>query len=415
MVSDIFLRLLNMSLMASWLIVVVIILSLIARKAPRWIVCLLWGLVAIRLICPFSIESSYSLVPSEKVITKNILSELQHKRSITTGVDATINEYLGDTYHEGTSVAYDHIPMLKIGTIWVCGVLGLFFYIIIMNLWLRGHLKEAVLLQEKIYLCDYVHSPFIFGFFHPYIYLPPGIDKSDMKYVIAHEKAHLQHKDHIWKIIAFILLTIYWFNPLIWVAFVLFCRDIELACDEKVIKNLSMSEKKAYSESLLSYSLKKRVAIVYPLAFGEVGVKQRVKSILNYKKPALWVVCLSFLVCIVVGVCFLTTLPLENQIKVMALVDESSTQIQKHEKEIELEQILMDYDKDNIVKVSVFLQNSFNEVTSTNILIVSKDQNANADEQDKIKTLVSEHLNLDADNINLKYADSDTYSIQMGN
>lgn len=414
--SNIFLKLLNMSFAASWLIVTVIILRLIARKTPKWIICLLWGLVAIRLICPLSIKSSFGVVPSDEVIPKSILSESHHKLNITTGVeplDAMVNEYLEDTYNGGTSVVYDYgnILMSRLGVIWICGVFGLLLYAVIVNLRLRGHLKEAILLQEKIYLCDYVCSPFIFGFFCPYIYLPSGIDESDMEYVIAHEKVHLQRKDHIWKMIAFLILAIYWFNPLSWAAFILFCRDIELACDEKVIKNLSVAEKKAYLESLLTCSFKKRIAIVYPLEFGEVGVKQRVKYILHYKKPTFAVILLSFLAFTVIGICFLTNALREEQTMVMIPTDASPTQIQIHKKENELEQILLDYYKENIVEVSVLLQDFDNAVTSANILVVSEEKNTDVDEQNNMTAFVSEYLNLDAHNINLEYVDSETFSL----
>lgn len=402
--SDIFLKLLNMSFAASWLIVAVIVLRLIERKTPRWIICLLWGLVAIRLLCPFSIECSFSIIPLDEVIPKSVLSEPYHKLNITAGVES-IDEYIGDTNHEGISVTYGYrnILMSKPGAIWICGVFGLLLYVVIMNLRLRGHLTEAILLRENIYLCDYVCSPFTFGFFCPHIYLPSGMDESDIEYVIAHEKAHVQRKDHVWKIIAFLILAIYWFNPLSWVAFILFCRDIELACDEKVIKNLSVAKKKAYLEALLSCSLKKRTAIVYPLAFGEVGVKQRVKSILRYKKPTFVTIFFSFLVFIVIGICFLTTSPQKYQ------TDASSTQIQIHEKQNELEQILLDYNKENIVKASVFLKEFDNVVTSANVFIVNKEKIADVDEQDMIKAFVSEYLNLDTQSIYLEYAVSEAF------
>ncbi len=412
--SDIFLKLLNMSLAASWLIVIVAILRLIARKTPRWIICLLWGLVAIRLIFPFSFESPVGLVPSDEVITKNILSESYHKLNITTGekvLDVSVNEYLRDTYHEGTTVEYDYgnTLMSELGMIWIYGAFGLLLYVVIMNLRLRGHLKESILLQEKIYLCDYVRSPFIFGFLHPYIYLPSGIDESDMKYVIAHEKAHLQRKDHIWKMAAFLILTIYWFNPLSWVAFILFCRDIELACDEKVIKNMSAAEKKEYSESLLSCSFKKRIAIVYPLAFGEVGVKQRVKSILSYKKPTFAVLFLSFLGFIVIGICFLTNASQEYQFNESIPTDLSPALVQTKKKEIELQQMLLDYDKDNITEVAVLLQDLDDVDASASIVVVGKEKVINVDEQNNMKSFVSEYLNIDVLNIYLVYIDNETF------
>ncbi|MBR1390774.1 MAG: hypothetical protein IJ567_04905 [Lachnospiraceae bacterium] len=412
--GDLFLKLLNMSLAASWLIVAVILFRLIARKTPRWMICLLWGLVAIRLICPFSMNSSFSIVPSDEVITKSSLSESHRKLNFTAGVepvDAMIDEYLGDTSHDGTSVAYDdgNILMSGLGVIWICGVFGLLLYAVIMNLRLRRYLKETVLLRKNIYFCDYVRAPFVYGLLRPNIYLPSGIDESDMEYVIAHEKAHLQRKDHIWKVVAFLILAIYWFHPLSWAAFILFCRDIELACDEKVIKNLTMTEKKAYSESLLSCSFKKRIALVYPLAFGEVGVKQRVKAILRYRKPAFAVILISFLAIILIGICFFTTKPQGDQNTGMPPRDLSPAQIEKGKKEIELKQMLLDYDKDHIVEVSVFLQEDDDAITAADILVVSKEKIMNAEEQDKIQALASEYLKLDVHNINLECVDSEKF------
>lgn len=213
----------------------------------------------------------------------------------------------------------------------------------------------------------------------------------------------IKDKDHIWKIIAFLILVINWFNPLSWVSFILFSRDMELACDEKVIKNLGEVEKKAYAESLLSCSFKKKIAIVYPLAFGEVGVKQRVKSILSYKKSSFAALFLSFLVFIVIGICFLTNPPQEYQVNVMISTDVNPTQIQIHKREIELEQILLDYNKDGIIEVSVSLQDLNDVVESANILVVGQEKIMDIDEQDKIMNLVSEYLNLDTHDINLEY------------
>lgn len=262
------------------------------------------------------------------------------------------------------------------------------------------------MLQEGIWLCDHVGSPFIFGLFHPRIYLPSGSDGSDTEYVIAHEKAHLRRKDHIWKTAAFLLLAIYWFHPLGWAAFLLFCRDIELACDEKVIRNLSMPEKKAYAESLLSCSFRKKVSIAYLLTFGKVGVKKRVKSILNYKKPGFWVLSVSLAACIVIGIGFLTTLPQEYQ-TAGEISDAESVETRRRKTEIELRQMLLDYDKGNIVEVTLALQNYEKEDAFANVFIVSKDKTMDAAEQDEIRALVSEYLDLDAYHINLRQAIQD--------
>ena len=401
--GNVFLKLLNMSLAANWLIAAVIILRLIARKTPKWIICLLWGLVAIRLICPFSIESSFGLIPSGDTASTNILSELYHKSNTATGMamlESAENWYSGD---------YGNILVPVSGVVWICGVFGLLLYTIIVNFRLRGHLKEAILFRENIYLCDYVRSPFIGGIFCPAIYLPSGIDELDMGYVVAHEKAHLQRKDHIWKMMAFSILITYWFHPLIWISFALFCRDIESACDEKVIKNFCMTEKKAYSRSLLSCSFKKRVAIVYPLTFGGIGVKQRIKSILNYKKPEFTVLLLSFFCLFLTGICFLTNSPQGYQTNAMISTDASPAEIQRHRKQNEKKKKLLDYDRDNITKISVFLQDSGDEVSFSSIMVVGKKKAMDVNELSDIKALASEYLNLDVLNIDLVYIDNETY------
>lgn len=407
--SNIFIKLLNMSLAASGLIMAVIFLRLIARRTPRWIICLLWGLVAFRLLCPFSIQSTFSLVSSNKAISESILSESRYQwnRMAKGGM---ADEYVGNIHQEKAISAYHYgaILIAKADMIWFCGAVGGLLYAVSVCLRLRGRLKEAVLLQEEIYICDHVRSPFIFGCFRPHIYLPSGMDEVDMKYVIAHEKAHLRRKDHIWKMAAFFLFTIYWFFPLCWVAFILFCRDIELACDEKVIKNFSRAEKIAYAESLLSCSFKKRTVFVYPVAFGEVGVKRRVKSILQYKKSGFGVICISIVVCIVMGLFFLTTAPKEDQAKNI-LNDASSNQINRHKKENELSQLLLDYDKNQIIDVAVFLQDFNSESSYANILITCNDNEAvNEQEEGEIKAIVSEYLSLAEDNVYLKYKGLET-------
>lgn len=414
--SNIFIKLFNMSLAASGLIMVVILLRLIARRTPRWIICLLWGLVAFRLLCPFSIQSTFSLVSSNKVISESILSESRNQWS-RMAKEEKANEYVGNTHQKKAGAIYHYgaILIAKADMIWFCGAFGTLLYAMIVSLRLRSRLKEAVLLQGEIYICDYVRSPFIFGCFRPYIYLPPEMDEVDMKYVIAHEKAHLWRKDHIWKMAAFFLLTIYWFFPLCWVAFILFCRDIELACDEKVIKNFSRTEKIAYAESLLSCSFKKRSAFVYPVAFGEVGVKHRVKFILQYKKSGVGVICVSIVVCIVMGLFFLTTAPQEDQAKKI-LNDASSNQISLHKKENELSQLLLDYDKNQIIDVAVSLQDFDSESAYANILITCNGNEAvNEQEEGEIKAIVSEYLSLAEDNVYLRYTDLETFSAEPEN
>ena len=306
--GDIFLKILNMSITASWLVLVVVILRFLLRKAPKWIHCLLWGSVAFRLIVPFSLESVFSLIPS----TETINTKIYYARpQIETGVDMidrNVNEYLLDHYFEGITVPANNFANILniLSLIWVTGIVIMMVYGIVSYYCLHQKIKVSLLYRENIYYCDDIDSTFIFGVLKPRIYLPSDILEEQMVYVIEHEKAHIRRKDYFWKIFGFILLIIYWFQPVVWVAYILFCRDMELACDEKVIKNKDKHAKKEYCEALISCNVKKRSTIAYPLAFGEIGVKDRIKSVLNYKKPAFWVVFIGIVASIVVAVCFLT-------------------------------------------------------------------------------------------------------------
>lgn len=408
--GEIFLKLLNMSFAASWLMAVAVLLSLTVRRVPRWIVCLLWGFVAVWLICSFSVESPFSIVPSDEVIPESILSASQRTLEISTGVepvDGAVNEYLGDTYYEGISLPYDYgnILMSRLGVVWLCGTFGLFLYGGIMNLRLRKELREAVPLRERIYLCDHVGSPFVLGLICPRIYLPSAMDGSDMEYAVAHEKAHLQRRDPVWKTAAFLLLSVYWFNPLSWAAFILFCRDLELACDEKVVRGLGMPERKAYAESLVSCSFRKKGSVSYLLTFGEVGVKKRVKNILNYKKPGFWVAAVSLLACAIIGIAFLTTLPQERQAGA-GLSEEDVARMQHYRTELEVKQLLLDHDRENIDDVLVFLHEKDNEIQYVYLMVESREEIINAEKQEEIKTLTAGYLDLDVQDISLICAES---------
>lgn len=326
--GDIFLKLLNMSIAASWLILAVLLLRLLLKKTPKWIHCLLWSFVAVRLICPFSIESAYSLIPSAKTVqTNKITDEDGHISQNIPMIDNrvpvvsnVVNPILRETFvYEGEeNAAPIHIYMYAAGIVWCCGVLLLLTYAFIGWLRIRNMVKEAVCHRDNIYLCDAVKAPFIYGVIRPRIYLPSGVE-SDMReydYVIAHEQAHLKRKDHWWKPLGYLLLAVYWFNPLCWIAYVLLCRDIEFACDEKVIRDMSLNEKKEYSKALLSCSTQKRGVRICPLAFGEISVKGRIKSILNYKKAPFIILLAAVVVCVIVGILFLTNPPREYQIRV---------------------------------------------------------------------------------------------------
>ena len=307
--NEFFLKIINMSISASWLIFAVLILRLVLKKAPKWVNVLLWGIVAIRLICPFSFESALSLIPSAETFPKKIISGPSFDvQSGITPVDNRINDYLGDRYFEGVTVpANNGNNIMTILTIvWTIGILLLVAYTVISYWRLHREIDTAVRYKDNIFQSENVSSPFALGLIKPRIYLPFKLDGQDMEHVVAHEQAHIRRKDHWWKPLGFLLLTIHWFNPLMWLAYVLLCRDIELACDEKVIKGLSNEQRADYTQALVDCSVNRRMIAACPLTFGEVGVKERVKSVMNYKKPAFWVIIIAVIVCVGVAVCFLT-------------------------------------------------------------------------------------------------------------
>lgn len=304
-----FLKLLNMSFGAVWLILVVVILRLVLRKAPRWMFCALWGLVAFRLVCPISLESGLSLIPSGEVLS--LPGVEGESLQVHTGfgiLDSTVNEYLGNHYYEGSALSSGsgHTVLTLLGVLWLLGVAALTLYSLISFLRLKQRVSTSIPLEENIWICDCITTPFILGMIKPRIYLPSDMTKEQRAHVLIHERSHLMRRDHLWKPLGFLLLTVYWFNPLIWLSYVLLCRDIETACDERVIKNYSMEDRKAYSKALLSFSVQRRMVSACPLAFGETGVKERIRSVLNFKKPAFWVIVAALAACIVTAVCFLT-------------------------------------------------------------------------------------------------------------
>lgn len=304
-----FLKLLNMSIGAVWLILVVVILRLVLKKAPRWISCALWGLVAFRLVCPISLESGLSLIPSGEVLSLPAMDG--ESLQVHTGfgiLDSTINEYLGNHYYEGSALSSgsSHTVLTLLGVLWLLGTAALTLYSFISFLRLKKRVSTSIPLGENMWICDCITTPFILGVTKPRIYLPSDMTKEQRVHVLIHEKSHLKRQDHLWKPLGFLLLTVYWFNPVIWLAYVLLCRDIEIACDERVIKDYSMDDRKAYSKALLSLSAPRRMVSACPLAFGEIGVKKRIRSVLNFKKPAFWMIIVAVIACIGAAVCFLT-------------------------------------------------------------------------------------------------------------
>ena len=303
-----FLKIVNMSISASWLILVVLVLRLLLKKAPKWVNVLLWGLVGIRLICPFSFESNMSLVPSVETIPQEILQYEGTKLQEPAYLEIVTNPVLSDDVTVELAQTTDRmqIRIVDITFLWIIGIVVLLLYSTVSYLCLRRKVATAVRDKDNIFQSENVVSPFVLGVVKPRIYLPYKVGEQEMEHVIAHERAHICRKDHWWKPLGFLLLTIHWFNPLMWLAYVLLCRDIELACDEKVIKVLDNEQRANYTQALVSCSVNRRMIAACPLAFGEVSVKDRVKSVMNYKRPAFWVILVSVIACVVVAVCFLT-------------------------------------------------------------------------------------------------------------
>ena len=307
--GELFLNILNMSIAASWLILAVVLLRFALKKAPKWTAVLLWGVVAVRLVVPFSFESALSLIPSAETFNAhNIQYETPAISSGIPAVNNAVNPILGETFapNPAASVNPLYVWTFIVSVIWLIGIAAMLLYAVISYVQVRRSVAERAPYEENIFLCDQVKSPFILGLVWPKIYLPSNMDTTSMEPVIAHETAHLTRRDHWWKPLGFLILTVHWFNPLCWVAYVLLCRDIELACDEKVIRQMDLDGKKQYSTALLECSTGRRLVTICPLAFGEVGVKERVKNVLNYKKPAFWVIAAAVAACAVVTACFAT-------------------------------------------------------------------------------------------------------------
>ena len=314
--AAVFLKLLNLSISASWLVLAVLVLRLVSKRSPKWMNVLLWGIVALRLVLPFSIESALSLIPSAETVSPAAV-QFDPAPTITSGVsviDNAVNPSLSEHFAAVPTASVNPLYVWTeiAGWVWLIGLGAMLLYALVSYLRLRRRVSVSLPIQDHIYLCDAISSPFILGVVKPHIYLPSGLDEVQRQNVLSHERAHLARRDHWWKPLGFALLAVYWFNPVLWLAYALLCRDIELACDERVIRTMDESAVKTYSTVLLACSMPRKAAITCPLAFGEVGVKERVKNALHYKKPAFWVVAASVAVCVVVAVCFLTNPPTDT-------------------------------------------------------------------------------------------------------
>ena len=305
----VFLKIVNMSITAGWVALAVMLARAIFKKAPRGLLCCLWALVALRLILPFSFESAISLIPSTQTLPEEFLFAASPE--INSGIPAlnsAINPMISQSLTPDPVASANPTQILSFvfSQLWVLGMVIMALYTLISYLRIRRRVRASIPTAKGVWLCDDIDTPFILGIIRPRIYLPGNMDEQTMEHVLAHERAHLKRFDHLWKPLGFLLLAVHWFNPILWVTYILLCRDIELACDERVIRDLDVEEKKAYSLSLLQCSVRRPIVAACPLAFGEVGVKQRIKSVLRYKKPAFWIVVTAIVLCVALALCFLT-------------------------------------------------------------------------------------------------------------
>ena len=307
--TEIFLDVINMSISASYAVLAVLLLRLFFGKAPKWMMVALWGVVGLRLLCPFSIQSVLSLIPSAKTLSPSIMtSQIPVIHSGIEVLNRAVNPVISESFRPmpGDSANPLQVWIPVLATVWIVGMVTLIVYAVVSYARVKQKIGTAVLLRENICQSENVASPFVLGLVKPKIYLPFGMEEGHLIHVVAHEQTHIQRKDHLWKPLGFLLLAIHWFNPLVWIGYIMLSRDIELACDEKVIKDLDCDARAAYSQALLSCSINRRMIAACPLAFGEVGVKDRVKAVLHYRKPALWIMFGAVVACVAVAVCFLT-------------------------------------------------------------------------------------------------------------
>ena len=304
--NDVFISILNNAWNTLLLIAAVIVLRPVLKKAPKYINCVLWGIVGIKLMIPLDITSKFSLLPEGRPVETlpDGVTPIYVKTGITP-IDSGVNEYV-KTYTNSQPAADNTVIhwMDVAGIIWIIGIALMIIYLIASYIMMKRKVAGSVAIEKGVSICDEIDSPFLFGIIKPHIYLPSGMSDSNREYVLAHERMHLKRRDYLWKLVAFIELSIYWFNPVLWLAYILMCRDIELACDEMVIKKMDAGWRADYCQALLACSIGKRKMIVMPVAFGEVGVKERIKRVCSYKKMTLGLVVFVAVFCAGVTVCF---------------------------------------------------------------------------------------------------------------
>ena len=352
--EQLFLQLARMGLSASALVLVVIALRALLKNAPKRLVCLLWALVAFRLVCPAQIQWRASLMPPPETVVQTV-REMPNMILPTQEAPIIAPEQPENAVPmEPTRAAPDLTMVLS--RVWLAGMIAMLLWAVISDLRLRRRLRASVRLQNGVWLNDEIDTPFVLGLFSPRIYLPYGWDDEQNVYILAHERAHIVRGDNWWKLLGWLLLSVYWFHPLLWLAYVLFCRDLALACDAHAVRGLDREGRAAYSQALLDCSSPRGNAFTFPVAFGEIGVKPRVKAVLNYKKPAFWLVLAAVLALIAAAVFFLTDRPAEEQTEtelVFRDVDGESMQLYgDHTEDLlqsEIESILTGTDADQIL------------------------------------------------------------------
>ena len=304
-----FIELCNRSIQAGYLILAIIFLRLVWKRIPKLMYRFLWCLVGLRLALPFTLETALSLIPKKTVIEPEILyAKTPAVDSGIPTVNQVVNPMMSESFTPAVGASVNPLQVvMTIGAwIWLVGLVALLLYSVISYIRLHYRVQDAVLFKENIFQSEKVDSPFVFGFLKPRIYLPYSLEEENMAYVIAHEKMHIKNRDHLLKPIAFILLSVYWFNPIVWLAYYLFCKDLELVCDEWVIWNLETADKKAYAKALVMCSTERKFGSISPLAFGENAVKERIKNVLRYKNPSCWAFVGICVVVLIAVVCFMT-------------------------------------------------------------------------------------------------------------
>ncbi len=293
-----------MGFYADLLVLAVLLLRALLKKAPKRIVCLLWALVAVRLVCLAQLEWRASLMPPQETVMQTVQQAPQRL--------LPAQEAKAGAPEQAASTSAVPDPTGVLSRVWFAGMVGMVVWAAWSDLRLRRRLRAAVRTEDGVWLCDEIDTPFVLGLFAPRIYLPSAGDDRQNVYILAHERAHIARGDHWWKLLGWLLLSVYWFHPLLWLGYVLFCRDLELACDERAVRGLDRAGLAAYSEALLRCSAPRQTALTFPVAFGEVGVKPRVKAVLTYKKPTFWLILLAVLAVIAAAVFFLTSRPAEE-------------------------------------------------------------------------------------------------------